>query len=592
MEDSYYNHITSYLPELNAIKQYLPEPIQEKLDHLTNEENENVEKVQVLKMDTFRNNPILSIGYSNGFQLWSLKHPFHEIFSFRGENVHLLSKTIRNEYIAFVSKDALQTVVIFDLVKNKSLTSLAQEMEILELNTNGQLLLLVFQTLMKVYDTNFKFIRSIETRPQMQLNEELTYNVVFDLNAHWLCYLPSGKSSQPSVSSPLRQKKELVHVENATNVTSVSELMYSVANSIYQFSASKQESFENSICIEDISSGQRICTIESSIGEKEPVAFLKFNPTGLLLLVAGASGQMLHLHRLFPDGRNTPHRIVYTLRRGVTPAIIMDACFSPYSQFLAITTARGTTHFYAIHPDGGDFDIEPFTTSNATASPNSQPSNVIRKYLEVRDRSCMQTMDAIVRIRQCFPSPYKNHQLVVKPVIALQFIDDTIYIASWGSLTSHTLKTSIKRVLPSTNKYQVRLTFRNQRCWDMRRKSDWKTVQELPTLFMKSPFRPTPALETHHRPSVPIYLHPSVTFNTYNADYSYTAIPVRRSKRYSTNDPDSLLESKNAIPAVSSIPLSGIHTEVSIIQFQCRFHHKRSRIEYYIFLDQTWYPNN
>ncbi|KAJ0977624.1 hypothetical protein J5N97_013098 [Dioscorea zingiberensis] len=53
------------------------------------------------------------------------------------------------------------------------------------------------------------------------------------------------------------------------------------------------------------------------------------------------------------------HVHLYKLYRGITTAVIQDICFSPYSQWIAIVSSRGTSHIFVLSPFGGDAILLP-----------------------------------------------------------------------------------------------------------------------------------------------------------------------------------------------------------------------------------------
>ncbi|KAG6543390.1 hypothetical protein Mapa_015304 [Marchantia paleacea] len=95
-----------------------------------------------------------------------------------------------------------------------------------------------------------------------------------------------------------------------------------------------------------------------------PLSALAFDPSGTLLVTASIYGHNLNVFRLLPSvlgtgvsssgfDANTTHVHLYKLYRGMTNAVIQDISFSSDSQWLAVSSSRGTSHLYAISPFGG-----------------------------------------------------------------------------------------------------------------------------------------------------------------------------------------------------------------------------------------------
>jgi hypothetical protein len=101
-----------------------------------------------------------------------------------------------------------------------------------------------------------------------------------------------------------------------------------------------------------------ISTIAHFRPHTHPVTCLTFNQAGTLLMSASKQGHTFHIFSILTNtstAGNAAH--VYSLSRGITDAQVEDCQFSVDSTWCAITTARGTTHVYAINPYGGKPEI-------------------------------------------------------------------------------------------------------------------------------------------------------------------------------------------------------------------------------------------
>ena len=89
-----------------------------------------------------------------------------------------------------------------------------------------------------------------------------------------------------------------------------------------------------------------------------PIMFLSFNAAGTLLMSVSNQGHTFHVFSILPSGTHTGSTAhLYSLSRGYTDAQVEDSKFSADSMWCAVSTARGTTHLYAINPDGGRPEI-------------------------------------------------------------------------------------------------------------------------------------------------------------------------------------------------------------------------------------------
>ncbi|KNA09193.1 hypothetical protein SOVF_155860 [Spinacia oleracea] len=100
-----------------------------------------------------------------------------------------------------------------------------------------------------------------------------------------------------------------------------------------------------------------------------PISALCFDPSGTLLVTASIHGNNINIFRIMPScSKNgagsqnynwtTSHVHLYKLHRGITSAVIQDICFSPYSQWVAIISSKGTCHIYVLSPFGGECGLQ------------------------------------------------------------------------------------------------------------------------------------------------------------------------------------------------------------------------------------------
>ncbi|KAK8543005.1 hypothetical protein V6N13_136449 [Hibiscus sabdariffa] len=96
-----------------------------------------------------------------------------------------------------------------------------------------------------------------------------------------------------------------------------------------------------------------------------PISALCFDPSGTLLVTASIHGNNINIFRIMPSSTkngsgtqnydwSSSHVHLYKLHRGMTSAVIQDICFSPYSQWIAIVSSRGTCHIFVLSPFGSE----------------------------------------------------------------------------------------------------------------------------------------------------------------------------------------------------------------------------------------------
>jgi hypothetical protein len=96
-----------------------------------------------------------------------------------------------------------------------------------------------------------------------------------------------------------------------------------------------------------------------------PVSCLAFDPSGALLLTASVKGSTLHIFSLLAAAGGGAPQPLYWLHRGWSPALIQHAAFAADARWLAVSTAKGTTHLYALNPAGGPVSAATHTARGA-----------------------------------------------------------------------------------------------------------------------------------------------------------------------------------------------------------------------------------
>ncbi|XP_078428567.1 autophagy 18 F-like protein isoform X2 [Wolffia australiana] len=90
---------------------------------------------------------------------------------------------------------------------------------------------------------------------------------------------------------------------------------------------------------------------------KSPISALTFDPSGILLVTASVHGHNINVFRVIPSVSGDKSRSVdasgsythlYRLQRGFTNAVIQDISFSNDSQWIMVSTSRGTSHLFSI----------------------------------------------------------------------------------------------------------------------------------------------------------------------------------------------------------------------------------------------------
>ncbi|XP_054815071.1 autophagy-related protein 18f-like isoform X1 [Prosopis cineraria] len=104
---------------------------------------------------------------------------------------------------------------------------------------------------------------------------------------------------------------------------------------------------------------------------KSPISALCFDPSGTILVTASVQGHNINVYKIMPchseasdAGPSNVH--LYRLQRGYTNAVIQDISFSDDSCWIMISSSRGTSHIFAINPQGGSVNIQALDCSLPT----------------------------------------------------------------------------------------------------------------------------------------------------------------------------------------------------------------------------------
>nr|XP_027187641.1 autophagy-related protein 18f isoform X2 [Cicer arietinum] len=121
---------------------------------------------------------------------------------------------------------------------------------------------------------------------------------------------------------------------------------------------------------------------------KSPISALCFDPSGTILVTASVQGHNINVFKIMPTRENSSasdagpsHVHLYRLQRGFTNAVIQDISFSDDSKWIMISSSRGTSHLFAINPQGGYVNIQSnddsLTTKNSGLS--TMPNQAVRR---------------------------------------------------------------------------------------------------------------------------------------------------------------------------------------------------------------------
>ncbi|XVF70525.1 hypothetical protein PTKIN_Ptkin11bG0168600 [Pterospermum kingtungense] len=119
---------------------------------------------------------------------------------------------------------------------------------------------------------------------------------------------------------------------------------------------------------------------------KSPISALCFDPSGTLLVTASVQGHNINVFKIMPGlqgsssacdaSASASYAHLYRLQRGFTNAVIQDISFSDDSNWIMISSSRGTSHLFAINPTGGSVS---FQSGDAGFTPKNSGLGVMTK---------------------------------------------------------------------------------------------------------------------------------------------------------------------------------------------------------------------
>ncbi|KAF1799995.1 hypothetical protein FB192DRAFT_1449478 [Mucor lusitanicus] len=183
-------------------------------------------------------------------------------------------------------------------------------------------------------------------------------------------YFGNQPPSQPHQGPPaVPAPQEIYDASSSSNRRTASLQTSSPKDNLYLNSSSSSNSAKKMvpsgmIMIRDILKLPKTPTRNLSLSiiahfrpHTHPVSCLAFNQAGTLLMSASKQGHTFHIFSILTNTAHGNASHLYSLSRGITDAQVVDCQFSVDSTWCAITTARGTTHVYAINPYGGKPEI-------------------------------------------------------------------------------------------------------------------------------------------------------------------------------------------------------------------------------------------
>jgi len=305
---------------------------------------------------------------------------------------------------------------------------------------------------------------------------------VVALGSRWLAFasrkpLPSHTKDEeppPNTLDNIYEVASWIGKMSRKTVTGVSSYMYSEHPPSPAPEIEQDHPAIGTVMIVDVLSNDK--PVAHFRAHRKEIAFLAFDPSGKLLATASVEGCTIHIYQISPsDSIYRSFRHIYILHRGMTTAVITGITFSNDSRWLAVSTARGTTHIYAINTEGGAVNIHTHIRDAPVA--RFEAPFLLNKFSKPQ----LFNLSVLNRVKPPAPSEESLHNSMVasfRPIkdgynntLKLLVINHSGVLYEYN-LVPHPPKQLGDNVDPRTLELSIQPTF----YWDVCRRSNWQQV--------------------------------------------------------------------------------------------------------------------
>eukprot|EP01087_Luapelamoeba_hula_P018506 TRINITY_DN596_c0_g1_i2.p1 TRINITY_DN596_c0_g1~~TRINITY_DN596_c0_g1_i2.p1 ORF type:complete len:618 (-),score=57.75 TRINITY_DN596_c0_g1_i2:649-2502(-) len=230
------------------------------------------------------------------------------------------------------------------------------------------------------------------------------------------------------------------------------------------------------VIIADVATGTPIAHFRA---HRQPIGFMAFDPSGTLLVTASIGGQNFNVFQIAAKRSSSIYDIhtqIYRLVRGRTAGVVTDISFSSDSRWMAVSTARGTTHVYAMNLEGGPVNIH-------THIPSEPVPNFELPFLYTQSATKLIELQVSDRIRQDIPTDLDETGRVPFTAASFRLVGGgasslkVLMITQLGLLSEHILRPH-PPTTPDVDSRTLFLDIAPSFVWDVSRKTN--VAQSLP----------------------------------------------------------------------------------------------------------------
>mmetsp|Transcript_82943 Transcript_82943/g.231354 ORF Transcript_82943/g.231354 Transcript_82943/m.231354 type:complete len:886 (-) Transcript_82943:97-2754(-) len=381
---SYVSYISDYIPATVKDAAGLNPQISQDVRHIT---WLSIERVFWPPQESLR--LLLVLGYSDGFQVWDLQDPTaaSEVISRQDKPVTLVRllpvPLVHGEasdgtkgalgvaqapLMAYLHRGAPALVRLFSARAHNDVHLLRLTEPAKALQASRRYFAVGLARQVDLYDAlDFQQLFSVQCHAAAA-------SPTFALGQRWLAYnlppqqvyvnagagglLGGGARQLPSV-----MRDGLQYLGHVGQRTLDHVLMPSTHDAVEQQHAAQSAARCGIVAVRDAASRAVIAQFED---HTEAIELMAWDPSGLQLVTCAAQGHQVLVHRALlgaeqalmvhesEDGGLAVGSVVfqhlYTLLRGYTPAVISDVAVSDDGEFVAVSSAKGTTHIFRLPP--------------------------------------------------------------------------------------------------------------------------------------------------------------------------------------------------------------------------------------------------
>ncbi|PRP76066.1 hypothetical protein PROFUN_01782 [Planoprotostelium fungivorum] len=494
------NENTSYMSMLSGISSYLPSSIKKQLTSgpqvQTSVEEKDVVQWSSFEKLEYKNQvyQVLIIAYNNGFQIWNTtntesidpilskreslircakvlpqphqneipENPFHDkrpIVAIAHSSSLLLAYKYSLSVFIKLKRDRSgveNNIRFYSLPKNKYVNTLKFKTEVYGIQCSRRVLLVALRDHIYGFDS---------------VTMEKTINLdcfcgagglggVLALGPRWLAFpgnvpIVNGRVSSTSdkmievakdmakdIASGLyylghKTYTDYIAAQNGeVEQNNTTNRAYSNENVAYSGSQQDYNETAGTVIVYDVVSQKNLAHFKA---HSQPLSAMSFDPSGSLLVTASVDGRNFNVYQICPDSSNAQsnYKHLYKLQRGMTNASIHSMSFSADSRWISVNSTRGTTHLFAISPNGGPVNVHTHLRQTNNLRLNLQPI--------ITDRNPpLVTLASLNRIRSV---SNEESNVNIPPVasatefVGRPFATEFIYVFSQnGILTQYRLK--------------------------------------------------------------------------------------------------------------------------------------------------------